>query len=422
MAQAATLGLDRIAALGRAAAEARRRASADAAAMDDVFRQSLARVATPQSEVIRQELDALLAPIVRAASPQAVAPAPMESPSSASGSVQALMQQRAALELKLTTEKARADELDRRLATELAERKQAEQALAVQRSTLNEMQGERARLLDDIGRLESQLRVQINENEQLQVNYDKLKNTRQSVNTQATQQADLINQLREENERLRAQVEAALRERDTKVEAAQVETAQAAGRTAEAAFKELWSKFHADLPEVFVETHVPTYQTFEEIGDALVELIRAFAVMEAHVHGMLRDLRQVGERTDKLNTVFINLSKMPKLVETLRDYLVTNARRGNFVNLLRAVQVWSRAFGSGCYKTLVYAPNIMREEMNPKAWPLQKSFTQSEDAALGKYYRDTAQKELPDKIGTQLKKKASDMVYEDYDQLFKKQK
>ncbi|TWT41056.1 Chromosome partition protein Smc [Phycisphaerae bacterium RAS1] len=421
MAQAAVVGLDRIAALGRAAAESRRRSAADAGALDDVFRQTLARGGAPVSEAVRQELDVLLAPAGRAGAAQPAAPPPAESPAP-SGSVQSLMRERAALELRVTTEKTRADELDRRLASELTERKQAEQVLSVQRSTLTEMQGERSKLLDDIGRLESQLRVQINEHEQLQVTYDKLKNARQSVNTQATQQADLINQLRDENEKLRAQVEAALRERDTKVEAAEVETVAAEGRTAEAAFKELWAKFHTELPEVFVETHTPTHQTFEEIGDALVELIRAFAVMEAHIHGMLRDLRQVGERTDKLNTVFINLSKMPKLVETLRDYLVTNARRGNFVNLLRAVQVWSRAFGSGCYKTLVVAPNLMREEMNPKSWAVPKAFTQSEDAALGKYYRDTAQKELPDKIGTLFKKKASDMVYEDYDQLFKRQK
>jgi hypothetical protein len=197
-----------------------------------------------------------------------------------------------------------------------------------------------------------------------------------------------------------------------------VDRAEAA--RAESAFQRLWERMQSEVPEVFVKTHVPTEQTFEQLCGALVDFVRTFAVLELHVHQMLRDLRQVSEKSDKLNHFYIMFTKNPGLLETLKDYLASGKRKGNFMNLLRAHQAWVRAFASGTYKTIVRSPVTISAELNYKSWPLKTGFTKTEDAAVGEYFKQTAQKTIPEKLGTQFRKQAADMAYEDYNDLMKR--
>jgi hypothetical protein len=143
-------------------------------------------------------------------------------------------------------------------------------------------------------------------------------------------------------------------------------------------------------------------------------------VLELHVHRLLRDLRQVSDRNDKLNHFYIIFTKNPGLLDTLKDFLAHENRRGNFVNLLRAQQAWARAFATGTYKTIVRSPAVIADELNYKSWPLKTGFTKTEDAALGEYFKATVQKSVPEKLGTLFRKQAAETAYEDYDALMKR--
>lgn len=183
--------------------------------------------------------------------------------------------------------------------------------------------------------------------------------------------------------------------------------------------KALWHYLHVEIPEIFVETHTPTQKTFEQICEAFVELLRSFATLEIHVHHMLRELRQVGEQNDKLNHFHMMLTKNPGLIDTLRDFLISGKRITNFANLVRAHQVWSRAFASGLQKVLVRSPNVIGDEYNPKNWEVERGSFESEDAAIAKSLKKNV-KIIADKIGTIFRKQASDGAYEDYNDLMRR--
>ncbi|MCC6361809.1 MAG: hypothetical protein IT450_23995 [Phycisphaerales bacterium] len=196
-------------------------------------------------------------------------------------------------------------------------------------------------------------------------------------------------------------------------------TAESGGAEGGADLKALWHYLHVEIPEIFVETHTPTQKTFEQICEAFVELLRSFVTLEMHVQHMLRELRQVGEQNDKLNHFHMMLTKNPGLVDTLRDFLISGKRITNFANLVRAHQVWSRAFASGLQKVLVRSPNVISDEYNPKNWEVERSGFESEDAAIGKSLKKNL-KLIADKIGTVFRKQASDGAYEDYNDLMRR--
>ena len=194
------------------------------------------------------------------------------------------------------------------LRREQADHQEAIQSLSLQQKQLKELQQTRTKLLEDVSRTEAQLRLQITETEQVHLKYDKLKSSRGEVGDHVTEQTEKINTLEAENEKLKAQVEAALRQRDRETAGAQEQVEEAKGRTATAAFQHLWTRMNKEVPDIFLDTHVPNTQTFERASDALVEFIRVFATLEQHVHQLLRDLRRVGAEDDKLNRFYIILT------------------------------------------------------------------------------------------------------------------
>ncbi|GAG49430.1 unnamed protein product, partial [marine sediment metagenome] len=105
-----------------------------------------------------------------------------------------------------------------------------------------------------------------------------------------------------------------------------------------------------------------------------------------------------------------------------RDYLSSGKRKGNFCNLLRAQQVWARAFGSGAYKAIVRSPVLIGEELNYRSWPVETGVFVTEDVAVGKFFKEKVYKEAPEKVGTTLRRHAADMAYEDYNNLMKRQR
>lgn len=331
-----------------------------------------------------------------------------------------VMKQKASLELQLQTVTDRAREMERKLKRYESDGAEASQSLSLQQKKIKELQDERSKLLDNIHELESKLRGQTNETEQVQIQLQKLQASRQSMGDQATEHIEQIAALKAEIEDLKRQLaeSQATHHRDTTT--AETKIADAESRTGEAVMLGVWQRMQKQVPELFVETHVPKQRTFESMGDAFVEFVRAWAEMELHVHHMLRDLRQVNDPNDRLNKFHMQFKRMPSLVETLRDFLVSGTRAGNFTNQLRALRAWSRAFTSGIHKVILKAPFVLSEELNPRNWEYSKGMMESEEAAIGKHFKQSVSKELPDKLGGIFRRQASELSYEDYNELFKR--
>jgi hypothetical protein len=187
-----------------------------------------------------------------------------------------------------------------------------------------------------------------------------------------------------------------------------------------AVLRELWEQLRTVAPDVFVEAHQPTRETFTHLGEVMAELLAAALLTEAHVHQMLRDLRQVSDEQDKLNHFYILLTKNPGLSQTLRDFVVGGRRMGNFANLLRSQQAWARALASGLYKLVVSSPTLIADVLNPKGWQVKRGTLETEDAAAGRYFRESVFKTAPEALGTEFRKKTGDLAYEDYNDLMRR--
>lgn len=400
---------ERLAALARLEQEAGRY---DA----DEFERSASPPPTSESVPVRKQaleyVEALLSP---AGPRDAARPIAQD----AGSAVQEILRQKANLELQIQSERDRVKKLESDLNAAREENRQSVETLTLQQRKIKEMTDERSRLLSEASDLDGKLRLQINEIEQLKLQIEKLKGSRQALGDQAVGHSEQITALRAENERLRGELELVRKQRDADVAAARSQAAAAQGATAEAAYKQLWSRLVAEAPEVFLETHVPTDKTFERLCEAMVELVRAASVIEFHVHQLLRDLRQVGQQNDPINQFYINFTRHPGMVELLREFLATGRQKGNFVNVLRAKLCWARAFGTGPYKAIVRAPALLGDELNYKNWQFKVGFG-GEDAALGKYFKDVAQRAVPDKLGTALRKQAAELAHEDYNELMKR--
>lgn len=416
MSQLDIITAGRIALLARAAWEGCRYEAHDRAGMETLCSQQIDKIDRADRKNMQREIERYLSgPAAPAASAGGLRLAGgEETPSSE------LLRKRASLELQIQTELDKRKEIERALGKEQTEHREALETLSLQQRKIKELQDERGKLLSEVGALESKLRLELNATEQAELKYQKLLASRQTMGEQATELIEQLNALKAENDKLLLELESVKKQRDREVagEAGRADAALEA--TAEAAFQRLWAKMRAEIPEVFVETIVPNENTFENLGEAFVEFLRVMATMERHVHQLLRDLRQVSEKTDKLNHFYIMLTKNANLVETLKDFLASGKRKGNFVNLLRALQAWTRAFASGAYKVIVRSPVTIADEMSYKAWPLKTGFTKTEDAAIGEYYKQTAIKTIPEKLGTAFRKQAADMAYEDYNELMKR--
>lgn len=405
----ASLSPERLAALARLEQEAGRYEAGE-----------LERVAAPpptvETAAIRKRA---LEYVESLASPGAPRDASRPIAQDAGGAVQELLRQKANLELQIQSERDRLRKLESDLNAAREENRQSVETLTLQQRKIKELTDERSRLLAETSDLDGRLRLQVNEIEQLKLQIEKLKGSRQALGDQAVGHSEQITALKAENESLRGELELVRKQRDADVAAARSQTAAAQGATADAAYRQLWAKLAEDAPEVFLATHVPTDKTFERLCEAMVELVRAASVIEFHVHQLLRDLRQVGQQNDPINQFYINFTRHPGMVELLRDFLATGRQKGNFVNVLRAKLCWARAFGTGPYKAIVRAPALLGDELNYKNWQFKVGFG-GEDAALGKHFKEVAQRAVPDKLGTVLRKQAAELAHEDYNELMKR--
>ena len=324
------------------------------------------------------------------------------------------LRERASLQLQLAERAERIRTLEGELRRKSDEHAQAMQTMAGQQQRAKELTDERSRLLAEVGELESKLRLQINLTEQCELKYRKLQSSRQQAGDHAVGQMERVQALEQELERARAEIEQFRQRGDSELKQARQSAADASENTADAAFSRLWAAMGQDFGELFVPTHVPHEETFGRLGNAVIEFLQVLCNLEAHVHGMLKDLRQVAVQNDPLAHFYNVLTKSPRLVDMLRDFLVTGRGRRNFADLLRAHYVWSVAFTTGLNKAVIRSDVLAARELNPRDWPLEKSMLSTQDHMLGKYYREVALKAIPEKLATELKKIAASMAYDDY--------
>lgn len=407
--------IDRLTLLARAAHEARRYASADGEAISNCWR-------TTYSEYDRKARRTTLGEAEPLFTTSGTAGRRVSSRASerAESELESALKARAATDLDLQRERELRRDAEKKVDAQQVELFEARESLALQQRRIRELQEERSKLLDGMGQLESQQRRQANELDQVKLDFEKLKSKRQAMGDQAIGHVEKIQQLEAEVAQLRAELEGTRQLRDREIGAERERVVTAEGQTEGSAFRELWGRMSKEAPQVFPDTHTPTRQTFEHLCDSYVDFVQAFGVLERHVMQLLKDLRQVGEQSDKLSHFHIMFDKNPGLFDTLREYLTTGRRKGNYANLLRAHQTWARAFATGLYKVIVRAPNTIEEAMHFKHWPIKTSFTVGEEAAIGKYYKETALKQIPEQLGTRLRKQAGEMAYEDYDDLMKR--
>jgi hypothetical protein len=403
------LSAERLATLARAACE-ERRFEAPARPAESLLAPTLKKLEKSERAAALREA----APLLRQAAERVKTSAGNgESPAAA----QALAQ-RASLELKLKTEEERARDAAKSLDKEKSEHQEAKQTLQLQRKRIGEFEQERRRLMDEIGVLESKLRNELNEKEGVENQLEKLKNQRQSITQQAMDHHEEINKLEADNERLRIQLEVALKERDARVSAARAETQEAESQTGDAAFERLWDFLRERQPDCFPATHKPTEETFKRLCEVFVDVLEAFVVLEFNTEYNLRNLRNVASDADPLSRFVKIISKQPGLVDLMKNYLTTGGGRNNFSQFVRFHQAWSRAFTSGMYKTLVRTPTVLADELNVRKWPV-KSGWGGEDAAIGKHFKENIQRQLPDKIFAVLRRLAADLSYDDYNEVIK---
>lgn len=325
---------------------------------------------------------------------------------------------RAAVELELEAARREIEELRRQHQQEIRHRQDAEETLTRQRTRVQELEGQRGKLLADIARLEDDLRKTENARAHIESQFEQLKLSRQSATVETVRQTERVNALESELAALRAALEAAEKQQHATAAVATARVAAADAQTEGAAFAALWADLAKAHPQIFVETHAPPRETFARVGLLLSDLLHGAVELEGHVRQMLHDLRQVDVPEDKLTKFHLLLTRNPRLADTLRDFLLTGRQKGNFQQLLQTLLSWSRGFSVGMYKLVVLSPAILQEEMNPRGWPVKGLI--SMDAALGKYYKDKASRELPEKIGTILRRRAADMSYEEYAALLKR--
>jgi len=394
---------DRAAMLARATLE---RARAGAGESQAAWRRRAERVETRRRAAVAREAAPLLA-LTAAGGPSSRGDAPPEEED-------ALQRARARLELDLKTREGQLEDLRRSFESEKADHSEAKSTLQLQRNKLRELQEERESLLKHVKDAESRLRLAENQREQSELELEKIRTKRQAVGDQALKNQEQINELQAEIERLKAELVEARRTGEREKTVAREEVKVAVADSHRPVLGELWTTLNQAFPDVFIETHVPNRETFERICEVLIEMMAILGVLEVRGKESLGRLRDVANPKDRIGSLFERFSKTPGLKPTLRDYVAGGARIGNLKNLLSALRSLQLALVSGQYKAIVRLPELLTGELDPSKWPVKAGRLGGDDASIGRYYKETARKTIPDNAGTGMRRQANADVSDDF--------
>lgn len=404
-AQAPPFPPERLAALARARSE---RLRAAAQPVDSIDAACGAALALHRDRRARQDLVQTAAAV--AARKSAARSASSEA-AEAETAAEAL-RQRAAVELRLAAETERVATLETQLRRESADRREAIDSLTLLRKRIAAVEQERDSLRTQNADLDAKLRIQTNVAEDARVQLERMKAARGAVSQSALDVTEEANALKTENDLLRRRLEETLQERDKAADNARRHVADALSRTADAAYSALWARLQTELPEVFSDTHVPTRETFERLADSLVTMLRLATYQERCVLQKLYELKDVTQQNDPLFG-FLTMLKRTSLVSAARDFIAGGRNAEGFDRLMRSHQGWAEALATGLYKLIVRSPDLIRDEINPRTWPLKSP--NASDGEVGRYLRQTGMQAIPDKLGTQFRKLAGQLAHQDYE-------
>lgn len=330
------------------------------------------------------------------------------------GAEDGVLRARARLELELKTREGELDDLRKNFETEKADHREAKSTLQLQRTKLREIQDERESLLKHVKDAESRLRLAENQREQIELELDKLKNKRQAVGDQAVKHQEQINALQSEIERLTAELVQARSEGKREVTVAREEVKTAVADSHKPVLGELWGRLNKAFPDIFVETHVPNRETFERVCEGLIEMMSVLGALEVRGRESLSRLKDVANPQDRIGALLERFSRAPGLKAVLRDYVAGGAgtRIGNLKNLLSAMRSLHVALANGQYRAIVRLPDLLSGELDPSKWQIQGA--RRDDAAIGKYYKETVRKAIPDQIGTAMRRQANVGVADEF--------
>lgn len=327
------------------------------------------------------------------------------------------MKQKAVLELKLAKETDRAKTLEQSLAAQADDYREAVSSLTLQQKRLKEVQDERTNLLAKVSDLESKLRAQTNETELLVGKLDRLATSQRAVGMAATEQMQRIQALEAEIVELKKLLEATRRERDAALSGEDVQLAAIRARSYEGVSEAMWARRSKIDPDVFADTHTPTVATLERMADAILDLTRAMQVLEEECIHRVRDLRFVADSDHPLNSIYMTLHNRPKLDHVVRMHLIGRTEPAELTAAVREIHALMRGLLNGCYVAIVRSREIAADELNYRKWPARPGLTRGEEAAIGQHFRDVASIEVPDRLGTALRRLAGLRAAEDYAQL-----
>lgn len=350
------------------------------------------------------------------------AAAPIAAAASASADVRSAAdaaRQRASLELKLATETEKTRVAESALRKLEADHKEAMETLATQQRRIRELTEERGKLAAQASENEAKLRLQMNETEQMLLKLERSKSSQRHVGQQATEQTERITALEQEVRQARERVEQALRERDAGFSQAAEQVRAAREQSVEGMLARRWAALRLDSPALFLETHTPTPETFERTGRAAAHLGHELRVVEHEVMSRLKELRATGDVHNRASQLYLRLTEQPGLEDTLRAFLGGTRAEGFLVARARAVQALACAILHGLYAAVVRSRELLADAMNYRTWSVRGGLTLSEDAAIGRYYRETAQREIPDRVGTTLRKLAAEEATTRFEELLR---
>lgn len=404
-AKAPALSAERLAALARARGEGLRLAGKPVDSVEAACTESLARHRDKRSRGGLVSAAAALAARKSAGAAQSSGAAAADVASEA-------LRQRAAVELRLSAETERVAALETQLRRETADRREAIDSLTLLRKRLATVEQERDAFRTQAADFEATARLQTNLAEDARVQLERLKAARGAVSQTALDVTEEANALKAENELLRRRLEDALQERDRAADNARRNVAEALSRTADAAYAALWTQLQTQMPDIFSDTHVPTRETFDRLADALIVMLRLSTYQERCVLQKLYELKDVTQQNDPLFG-FLTMLKRNSLASAAREYIAGGRNAAGFARLAQSHQAWAEALATGLYKLVVRSPDLIRDEINPRTWPLKTP--NAPDAAVGRYLRETGIQAIPDRLGTQFRKLAGQLAHQDYE-------
>lgn len=325
--------------------------------------------------------------------------------------------ERDGLDLEVKPEIKARKRVETALARDSAGQARVVEALASHRASLDAIRQAVAAHAAETQRIEEHLRTQVSESEYIRSLVEDLQSSRRTIGEDFSALTQRLDHLTRQPQATPASVPAA-------ATAAPGEVAALGGADApvnDEFWRAKWDELAREWPDVFDPAHLPNRRTFENLCDAFVEMARLNVVIDEGVRGTLTQLRRSGDESDRLSAFVVRFMKQPKLLQTLREALLSRRKSNALNDALRALRAWALALANGLFTAIVHGPKVAEPVLDPAKWDMKKGSFETQEAATGRHYRDNF-RHLCGAIGTELRKEANNCVFDDYNEMIRLRK